>query len=130
MGLGTVGPVGGFGGLVVNQVEGHGVSADTQYNLLADELGVPGLVVWVALSVYVIAVMAVGLRRIRDGELAILLAGACAPFVALNLAGISGPFEASAAAGPYFWFAIGVAAYWFASHKRIPAPALPGRTPS
>jgi hypothetical protein len=120
VGLGTTGGVSGFGGIVQNQVEGHVVSAETQYNLLADELGAPGLVVWVALSLLFVVIVARGMRTIRDDELAILLAAACAPFVALIGVGLSGPFEPSAAAGPYFWFAIGIAAYWFAGHRRIP----------
>ena len=125
VGLGTTGGVSGFGGLVENQIEGHAVSAETQYNLIVDELGAPGLVVWVALSFYFVALVARGLRTIRDGELAILLAAACAPFVTLIITGLSGPFEPSAAPGPYFWFAIGIAAYWFAGRKPTQAPRLP-----
>jgi hypothetical protein len=122
VGLGTVGPVAGVGGKVQDQIENHGVSAETQYNLLADEVGAPGLIVWVALSLYFILVVVRGLRTIGDGDLAILLAGACAPFVSLMITGFTGPFETSAAHGPYFWFAIGIAAYWFAGRTRVTAP--------
>lgn len=55
VGLGTVGAAGGFGGKITELVEGHGVSAETQYNLIADELGAPGLIAWIALTVLVIA---------------------------------------------------------------------------
>jgi hypothetical protein len=123
VGLGTVGAVGSFGGHVQNQLEGHGVSAETQYNLLADELGAPGLLLWSVLSLYVVAVVVRGLRAIRDGELVLLLAAACAPFAALIISGFSGPFETSSAHGPYFWFAIGITAYWFAGRRRLPIPA-------
>jgi hypothetical protein len=123
VGLGTVGAAGGFGGKITELVEGHGVSAETQYNLVADELGAPGLIVWVALTLYVIVLATVGIRHFRgDGELAIMLAGAFAPFLALALEGFSGPFITSTAAGPYFWLAAGAAAYWFAGpgrHKLI-----------
>jgi hypothetical protein len=118
VGLGSVGAAGGFGGKVTELVEGHGVSAETQYNVVADELGAPGLLVWIALTIYVIALVAMGMRGIGDGELAIMLAGAFAPFVALTLEGFSGPFITSTASGPYFWLAVGMAAYWFAGPGR------------
>jgi hypothetical protein len=129
VGLGSVGSSGTFGGRVTG-LEGYAVSAETQYNLEADELGAPGLLVWVALSIAVIALVVRGMRRVVDGDLALLLAGAFAPFIALMLEGFSGPFITSAAAGPYFWFAVGAAAYWLAGPGRAlrlaPRSAAPG----
>lgn len=118
VGLGTVGAAGSFGGRITELVEGHTVSAETQYNFVADELGIPGLLVWVSLSGYIIVLVARRMRRIADGDLAIALAAVFAPFVALTLEGFSGPFLTSSAAGPYFFFAIGIAAYWFAGPGR------------
>ena len=126
IGLGTTGAVGGFGGQSLEQATGPGASAETQYNFVADELGAPGLVVWVTLSVYIVALVARRLRTVRDGELAILLAGIFAPFVALIFIGFSGPFLTSTALGPYFWFAIGVAAYWLAGPGRTDRPTVTG----
>lgn len=117
VGLGSVGAVGGFGGKVTELVEGHGVSTETQYNLEADELGAPGLLVWVAMSLFVIALVARGISKVRDSELAIMLAGTFAGFVALTFEGFTAPFITSSVSGPYFFFAIGVAAYWFAGRK-------------
>jgi hypothetical protein len=113
-GLGSVGPVSGFGGKNINLLEGHGVSTETQYNFIVTELGAPGLVVWIAVSVYLMFIVAVGMRRVRDSDLAVYLAAAFAPVFALFIEGTSGPISNSAAAGPYFWFALGIAAYWFA----------------
>lgn len=122
VGLGTVGAVGGFNGVDNNQLNGHAVSAETQYNLIVDELGGPGLVLWVALSLYVVALTVRGLTTVRrDSDLTIMLAAAMAPFAAMIITGFSGPFETSAALGPYFWLAIGIAAYWFAGPGRAPA---------
>jgi len=118
VGLGSVGAVGAFGGANPDKLEGHSVSADTQYNLVTDEVGGPGLLLWVALSIYVVVLVVRRLRRVADGELTIALAGTFAPFIALIAMGFSGPFIVSAATGPYFWFAIGVAAYWFAGPGR------------
>jgi len=118
VGLGTVGAVGGFGGHVQNQINGHEASAETQYNFVVDELGGPGLAVWVALSLYIVVFVGRGIRRVRDNDLAIMLAAFFAPFAALIITGFSGPFMTSSAHGPYFWFAIGTAAYWFAGPGR------------
>lgn len=108
IGLGTVGAVGGFGGS-----SGEVASSETQYNFVVDETGTPGLVVWVALSLFIAVFVAVNMRQVRDADLSILLAGAFAPFIVLIITGFSGPFMTSTAHGPYFWFAVGMAAYWF-----------------
>ena len=112
-GLGIVGPVSGVGGHNTELIEGHGVSSETQYNFIVSELGAPGLVVWIALSLYMIFVILRGMRSVRDGDLAVLLAGMFAPFITLFAIATTGAFTNSAVAGPYFWFSIGVAAYWF-----------------
>ncbi len=122
VGLGTSGPVAGVGGLVSDKLEGHGVSSETQWNLLANEVGAPGLLVWAAITIVFIAVSLRGIRLIRDRDLALMLAAVCGPFVALSISGFTGPFETSTAHGSFFWFALGIAAFWFAGRKRISAP--------
>jgi hypothetical protein len=117
-GLGSVGSVASVGGKDKQLLEGHGVSSETQYNLIVNELGAPGLVVWVALSLFMLLLIVRGMRKVREGELAIMLAGVFAPFISLFLEGTSGAFTDSAFAGPYFWLSIGVAAYWFVGPGR------------
>ncbi len=117
-GLGIEGPVSGVGGHDTNLINGHEPTSETQYNFIVDELGAPGLLVWTALSLYMIFMIARGMRMVRDGDLAIMLAGFFAPFISLFLESTTGAFTNSAVAGPYFWFAIGVAAYWFAGPGR------------
>jgi hypothetical protein len=118
VGLGTVGAASGFGGRTTDLIDGHGVSAETQYNFLADELGVAGLILWPAFVLTLILLAVRRLRRIADGELRILLAGLCAPLIAIVLMGFSGPISTSGALGPYLWFTAGVCAYWFAGPVR------------
>ena len=108
----------GFGGKVTEELEGHGVSAETQYNFVVDELGLPGLLLWTALSLSVIWMAVTRLRRVGDAEIRIALAGVFAPFIALILMGTNGPVMASAAAGPFYWFAVGIAAYWLVGAGR------------
>ncbi|HEY4451177.1 MAG TPA: hypothetical protein VGN13_06240 [Solirubrobacteraceae bacterium] len=123
-GLGIVGPVSSVGGRQSELLEGHSVSSETQFNLVSDELGAPGLIIWTALSLYMVLVITRGMPKIRDGDLAILLAGFFAPFFALLFESTSGAFTDSAIAGPYFWLSIGVAAYWFAGPGRQPIQTL------
>lgn len=125
IGLGTTGPVGGFGGKSAGQ--GAGVSAETQYNFLADELGGPGLLAWLAITAYIVVLVLRRLPAVRDPDLAILLAGAFAPFVALFFIGFAGPTLTSTALGPLFWFSMGIAAYWLTgrvprAHSASPLP--------
>lgn len=121
VGLGNVGPAGGFGGNVTELIEGHGVSSDTQYNFLADELGLPGLILWPAFVLTLIALAARRLLRIADTELRLCLAGMCAPLIAIVLMGFSGAISTSGSLGPYLWFTAGTCAYWFAGPGRVRA---------
>lgn len=125
-GLGNSGPVGGLGGRANNLLEGHGLTSETQYNVLVKELGLPGLILWPATIIYVSMLAATGMRRIRDGDIAICLAGTLASFAPLLIEGSSGFLSGSTSDGPYFWFAIGVAGYWLARSRRAPATATVG----
>jgi hypothetical protein len=128
LGLGTQGPISNLGGKQASALGLYeGSSGETQLNLIANELGVPGLAMWVALSLYMMAFIAIRMRRVRDPDLAICLAGAFAPFFALFIEGTSGPVLNSTAAGPYFWFAIGIAAYWLAGPGRSHSVTAPGK---
>ncbi len=134
VGLGTVGAAAGFGGKQTNLYEGHGVSAETEYNFVADELGIPGLLVWCAFSIRLLILGLTGIRHIRDIELKLYLAAMVASFVALTIMGLGGPTMTSAAFGPFFWAFAGVCSYWLAgpgraeaemSEGHLAAPAVP-----
>jgi hypothetical protein len=113
-GLATAGAASNFGGHTTVTLEGHGHSAETQYNYVTDELGLPGLLLWSALSLSVIWMAVTRLRGVEDAEIRIGLAGV----FALILMGTNGPVMASAAAGPFYWFAVGIAAYWLVGAGR------------
>jgi hypothetical protein len=125
VGLGTVGAAGGFGGKSTNLIEGHGVTSETQYNFVTNELGAPGLFLWVALSIMLIVLAVRRIPRVADIELRICLAGVFAPVIAIVLIGFSGPVSASSILGPYFWFSAGIAAYWLAGPARFRASSSP-----
>jgi len=112
-GLAVAGAGRSFGGTNPPIIDGHTASAESQYNYVTLELGLPGLILWVALSVTLIALAVTGLRRIGDLELRLFLAGVFATVIAFTIMGFVGPTMSNLPFGPYFWFALGVAAYWF-----------------
>ncbi len=118
VGLGTVGASAGFGGVQKNVLEGHGAGAESQYKFVLDELGLPGLLLWVGLLVTMLVQALPKLRRIVDFELRMQIAAIVSPIIAMAVMGYSGPVMSSAALGPFFWFAAGVIAYWFAGPGR------------
>ena len=113
-GLSIAGAGAGFGGAAGTVVEGQRATAESQYNYVTLELGLPGLLLWVALSISVIVLAVRGLLRIADKELRLSLAAVIAVVIAYTIMGFVGPTMSSLPFGPFFWFAVGIAAYWCA----------------
>lgn len=126
-GLGNSGATAAAVGANQNLLEGHGLGSETEYNVLVKELGAAGLILWPLIAIYVSVLIARRMRSVRDGDLTICLAGALAAFIPLPLEGFSGFLGTSLpGGGAYFWFAIGVAAYWFAGPGRAVARRATG----
>jgi hypothetical protein len=119
LGLGVSGSAGGFGGHEKVTIESEKVSGGSAYNLLAVELGAAGLFLWVGLTLNVLLVSLLGLRRIRDPELRIYLVAVLATFIAMSFQGLVGVTLAVIPAGAYVWFVPGVVAYWFRGPGRV-----------
>lgn len=113
-GLATAGAGATFGGHSPAIIDGRAATAESQYNLINLELGLPGLLLWIALTITIVTLAARGLRRIGDVELRLSLAAVFATFIAFTIMGFAGPTTVNLPFGPFFWFAIGIAAYWFA----------------
>ncbi len=127
-GLSIAGAGKSFGGSSPAIINGHTASAESQYNYVTLELGLPGLALWVALSITIIALAVRGLRRVGDVELRLYLAGVFATVIAFTIMGFVGPTMSSLPFGPYFWFALGIAAYWFKTvpqRERLEPPGSP-----
>jgi hypothetical protein len=125
-GLGNSGATAARVGANQNLLEGHGLGSETEYNVLVKELGLVGLILWPWLAIYVSILIARRIKGVGDGDLAICLAGALAGFIPLVIEGFSGFLGSSIAGGVYYWFAIGVAAYWFAGPGRAVARGATG----
>jgi hypothetical protein len=117
LGLGTSGSVAGFGGHQRLEIEGEKVKGGSAYTMLIEELGLPGLLLWIGLTVNVLALAARQLRRVRDTELRTYLVGLLTAFIALTLQGLSGP-TLGVTVGAFLWFVPGAIAYWFAGPGR------------
>jgi O-Antigen ligase len=115
-GLAVAGAGKSFGGTSTPTIDGHTASAESQYNYVTLELGLPGLILWVALSLTMISLAVRGLRRIGDVELRLCLAGVFATVIAFTIMGFVGPTMSNLPFGPFFWFALGIAAYWFKAY--------------
>lgn len=125
-GLGTAGAASGFGGKTTVTLEGHGFSSETQYNFVMNELGLPGLLLWVSFSIYLGTLVVRRLTRIKDLEIRVALAAIFSVLAGLTVMGFAGAFMAGQGAGPYFWFAAGAAAYWLAGPGLRASPATKG----
>lgn len=133
VGLGTVGASTGFGGVAEHEgIGSHSVSAETQYNFVVAELGLPGLLLWAALTIRLLMLGLTRLRRIADIELRLDLAALLATLLGFTIIGFSGPTMSSAAWGPFFWSTAGIFAYWFITRRhhapeegRLPMAAVP-----
>ncbi|HEV3047138.1 MAG TPA: hypothetical protein VGY13_07225 [Solirubrobacteraceae bacterium] len=114
-GLGIAGAAAGFGGLSGNSESGetHNPDAETQYNFLADELGVFGLLVSIGFTIRLLWLSLPRLKRIRDTELLLYMTALLSSFIAMTVMGFYGPTLASEAFGPFLWFFAGTASYWF-----------------
>ena len=112
LGLGVSGAVAGFGGHEKVTIESEKVSGGSSYNLLAIEMGAPGLALWIGLTLTVIGVGVTRVRRIVDPELRLYLVALLATYVGFTVQGLSGETLAVTPAGAYVWFVPGVISYW------------------
>jgi O-antigen ligase len=116
-GLGTTASVSGFGGHQRLEIEGEKVEGGNAYSILVKEMGIPGLVLWLGLSINVLVLGMRRLRRVVDIELRTYFVALLAGFITLTIQGFSGPTLA-VTNGAFLWFVPGVVAYWFAGPGR------------
>ena len=121
VGLSTAGAASGFGGKQTELLNGHGVGSDTEYNFIGDELGIPGEILYLGLSLTVLVLAISRLRRVEDPDTRLMVAAVVSIIAAFLVAGLNGPIAANVG-GAYYWFATGIAAYWLGS-RRVPSRA-------
>ena len=127
-GLGTVGPAAGqAGGVAINNWD-----AESQFTFLIVELGVPGLLLFLAFQAALCSTVLKGLRRERDRHTVVLMAGLTAPLFGFAVNWFVGVNTTSSPNAPYLWLATGVIAWWLVDRGvpvRQPEPLRFGTPP-
>ncbi|MEJ7787656.1 MAG: O-antigen ligase family protein [Solirubrobacteraceae bacterium] len=123
VGIGTVGPAAAVSGERNTAV----LDAETLWNFLIIETGLPGLALIVALLLRMMWIALVRIRHSPDPKMRLYLAALAAPLFGLAAAGFAGPTTISVPSAPFLWFVAGILSYWLMrrpdSHGR-PPPAL------
>jgi hypothetical protein len=128
-GLGTTAAAAGFGGKQKVIIEGRGASGEASLNLLAIEVGAPGLLIFVGLSLNVIWLVLTRVRNIEDPELRTYLVAIGASFLSHSASGLLGPSIVSVG-GVFQWFAAGIVGYWLVGPGWQAARRRIGRQPA
>ena len=105
VGLGRAGPAGGF------LSQESGLDAENEPNLLIEELGTVGLIVFATLWLRVLVDGIRLVRRTPDLTARLYLAALVAPLVAMTPVWFASSPTTAPPTSPYFWFAAGVIAH-------------------
>jgi O-antigen ligase len=112
------------------------LNAESQFTFMIVELGVLGLLVYIAFQGRLLALVLTRLRRVPDKESRLLLVALATPLVEFMAMWIVGVTTTSSPSAPYIWFAAGTVVWWLARAELTPrrwyvtpAPAPPPRVP-
>ena len=108
IGLGTVGPAASVGQTAATP---GAYNAETEWNFLVLEVGIAGVLAYVALLLRLMWLAMARIRPIAEPALRLDLAALAAPIFGLFVAGFGGPTSASVPGAPYLWLVSGVLAY-------------------
>lgn len=124
-GLGSVGPAGGssFGGVVSPNAS---LNAETQFNFLLIETGIPGLLVMIAVFFTVLRA-GIQLRRVADPQLQRYLMASVAVLFVLAISWFDTPVTADSPTAPFLWLTAGCIGYWYQQMRAGYLPMRPRR---
>ena len=112
-GLGSVGPAAAKLGAAATLW-----NAESQFNFLVVEAGIPGLLVFLAFQGALCATIVTGLRRERDPEAVVLIAGLAAPLFGFAASCFFGTTTVEPPDAPYLWLAAGVISWWLIARQK------------
>jgi len=113
VGLGTVGPAAAkIGGKETNW------NAESQFNFLVVEAGIPALVVFIAFQCVLCATIVRGLYREQDPQAALLMAALAAPLFGVAASWFVGVYTTVPPTAPYLWLAAGAISWWLVTRQR------------
>ncbi len=111
-GLGEVGPAAAKLGGAITQW-----NAESQFNYLLVEVGIPGLLVFLAFQAVLCSTILKGLRRAPDPHIVVLMAGLCAPLFAFAVNWFIGVNTTSTPNAPYLWLSAGAISWWLVTRQ-------------
>jgi len=114
VGLGTVGPASS----VNRAATSEGFNSETEWNFLVVEVGIAGVVVYLAFLLRLMWLALARIRRVPTPALRLYLAALAAPIFAMLVAGFSGPTSPAVPYAPFLWLVSGVLAYWLITAHR------------
>jgi hypothetical protein len=106
-GLGSTGPAALIAGAAHTGLDG-----ETEFNFLVVELGLAGLLVFLAFNARLMARALTRIRVVPDPQVRLLLAGLAAGLFGIAATYLAGPSSSASPAAPYFWLTAGVLSYW------------------
>jgi O-Antigen ligase len=115
-GIGSAGPAFGQFGASANTTNG-----ESQITFLISEVGIPGLILFLAFQARAIGSFVKRLRQVDESDLRILLAAMIAPLFALVANWYVGVNTVSPPNAPYMWGAIGVLSFWLLARRATPS---------
>ncbi len=120
-GLGLVGSaVGRAGGATTSTWNG-----ESEFTYLIVEAGIPGLLVLLGFQWMLFRTVVTGVRRERDPDVVLLMAGLAAPLFGYFAGWFVGVYTAETPGDAYLWFAAGILSWWLVTrHREIRAHAL------
>ena len=128
-------PLGAGLGLVGSAVGKAGGSttvtwnAESEFTYLIVEAGIPGLLVLLGFQWILFRTVVTGLRRERDPQVVLLMAGVAAPLFGYLAGWFVGVYTAETPGDAYLWFAAGVLSWWLITRPRemhVPAAERAG----
>lgn len=113
-GLGLVGSaVGKAGGSTTSTW-----NAESEFNYLIVEAGIPGLLVLLGFQWMLFRTVVTGVRRERDPDVVLLMAGVAAPLFGYFAGWFVGVYTAETPGDAFLWFAAGVLSWWLVTRQR------------
>jgi hypothetical protein len=122
-GLGLVGSAAGKAGISAAK---HW-DAESEFTYLIIEAGIPGLLVLVGFQFILFRTVVTGLRRERDPEVVLLMAGVAAPLFGYFAGWFVGVYTAETPGDAYLWFAAGILNWWLLTRQREMGARAPGQ---
>jgi hypothetical protein len=120
-GIGSVGPAANFMGTA------RPLNAESQFTFMVVEIGLLGLLVFIAFQARLLGLVVARLRRVLDEEARLLLVALVTPLVSFIALWVIGVTTTSTPSAPYIWFAAGTAVWWLVRRenrpREAPAPA-------